>query len=104
MIGQKQVPVQPCPPCVAAWVDRASAAPGLKLTDLERRRLIAALLTRPHLILSGPAGAGKRRLASALALAIAQPGGRPGPMTSPTTSTCRRSSVRGAWPTSWSLS
>ncbi|MCZ7574304.1 MAG: hypothetical protein M5U01_37615 [Ardenticatenaceae bacterium] len=76
MIVQKQIPVQPCPPCVAAWVERASAAPGLRLTDLERRRLIAALLTRPHLILSGPAGAGKRRLASALALAIAQ--GEPG--------------------------
>jgi len=42
------------------------------LTAPERRRLIAALLTRPHLILSGPAGIGKRRLAHALALCMAQ--------------------------------
>lgn len=68
--------MQLCPTYVTAWVDRASAATSLKLTDLTRRRLIATLLTRQHVILSGPAGAGKRCLASALALAITQ--GQPG--------------------------
>ncbi|MFQ6059088.1 MAG: hypothetical protein ACE5MB_09465 [Anaerolineae bacterium] len=45
---------------------------GIRLTDLERRRLIAALLSHRHLILSGPAGIGKCQLAYALALSIAQ--------------------------------
>ncbi len=66
--------MQHCPFCITAWVDRACAGAGLKLTDLERRRLIAAMLARRHLILSGHSGIGKRRLAHALALSIA--GGR----------------------------
>jgi DNA polymerase III delta prime subunit len=56
--------------CVSRWVDRASAETGIRLTALERRRLIAALLSRRHLILSGPTGIGKRQLAYELALAI----------------------------------
>jgi len=40
------------------------------LTGLERQRLIKALLSQRHLILSGPAGIGKYKLAYALALAI----------------------------------
>ena len=61
-----------CPSCVTTWVDRASAMAGIKLADLERRQLIAALLSRWHLILSGPAGIGKCQLAHALALSITQ--------------------------------
>lgn len=61
-----------CPFCGTQWVDHALAVTGITLTDLERGRLLAALLTRPHLILSGPVGSGKCRLASALALAICQ--------------------------------
>jgi len=57
-----------CWVCVTNWVDRAWRAAGVRLTELERRRLIAALLARPHLILSGPAGIGKGRLARALSL------------------------------------
>lgn len=64
--------MKPCPFCGAQWVDHALAVTGIKLTDLERGRLIVALLTRPHLILSGPVGSGKCRLAYGLALAIAQ--------------------------------
>jgi len=45
---------------------------GIRLTDLERRRLIASLLSRWHLILSGPSGIGKSQLAYALALSIAR--------------------------------
>lgn len=60
-----------CAFCVTAWVDGARDEAGVRLTDLARRRLIAGLLARPHLILSGPAGAGKQRLAEALALSIA---------------------------------
>lgn len=57
-----------CHFCVANWVDRAASLAEVKLTDLARRRLIASLLSRPHLILSGPTGIGKARLAPALAL------------------------------------
>jgi hypothetical protein len=46
----------------------------VRVTDLEQRQLIAAMLARQHLILSGPAGIGKRQLAHALSLSIA--GGR----------------------------
>lgn len=60
-----------CPFCITTRVDWACARTGIKLTNLERQRLVAALLSRQHLILSGPAGLGKRRLASALALSIA---------------------------------
>jgi hypothetical protein len=59
------------PACVRKWVDRAINESGVSLTPLERRRLIAALLSRRHLILSGPAGAGKRQLAYELALSVA---------------------------------
>ena len=61
---------QRCPFCTTTWVDRACIMTGVQLTDLERRRLIAALLSRPHLVLSGPAGSGKHELAHALALSI----------------------------------
>jgi len=64
--------MQLCPFCTTTWVDRACAAAEIRLTAPERRRLIAALLARPHLILSGPAGIGKRRLAHALALSMTQ--------------------------------
>lgn len=57
-----------CVFCVSRWVDRALTTADVQVTDLERRRLIAALLSRPHLILSGPAGSGKGRLTRALAL------------------------------------
>lgn len=66
--------MQRSPSCATTWVDRACAATNVRLADRERRRLIAALLSRQHLILSGPAGIGKRRLAYALALSIV--GGR----------------------------
>lgn len=64
--------MQLCPFCTTTWVDRACAAAEIRLTAPERRRLIAALLARPHLILSGPAGIGKRRLVHALALSMTQ--------------------------------
>ena len=60
--------VQRCISCVTSWVERAYGMADIRITDLERRRLIAALLSRPHLILSGPAGIGKCGLARALAL------------------------------------
>ena len=63
--------MQRSPSCVTAWVDYACAAINIRLADLDRRQLIAALLSRQHLILSGPAGIGKCRLAYALALSIA---------------------------------
>ncbi len=55
---------------INTWVDRAHAASGVRLTDLERRQLTAAMLVCRYLILSGPAGSGKRQLAYALALSI----------------------------------
>lgn len=61
-----------CPFCVLSWIERASVAADIKLATAERRRLIAGLLARQHLILSGPAGIGKRQLAQTLALAMAQ--------------------------------
>jgi hypothetical protein len=67
---------QRCPSCITSWVDHARLATGVRLTDAERRRLIAALLSRQHVILSGPAGTGKCQLAHTLALAMVL--GRPG--------------------------
>ena len=52
------------------WVDRATAETGIRLTAPERRRLIAALLSRRHLILSGLSDIGKRKFAHELALSI----------------------------------
>ncbi len=66
--------MQRIPFCTITWGDRACARTGVRRTHLERRRLIAALLSRQHLILSGRSGIGKRQLAHALALSIA--GGR----------------------------
>ncbi len=60
----------------ATWVDRVLSETGIRLTDLERRQLMAALASRPHLILSGPGGMGKSRLARSLARCITD--GRPG--------------------------
>lgn len=57
---------------VTTWVDRACAVTSIRLTELQRRRLIAALLSRRNLILSGPFGIGKCQLAHALALSITQ--------------------------------
>jgi len=61
----------PCPTCAIHWVDQAVAQSGVCLTDGERRQIIAGLLSRPHLLLCGPSGTGKRRLADALAQSIA---------------------------------
>lgn len=59
-----------CPTCVSLWVDNAIAASSIELTDRERRQLIAALLARRHLLLTGPADIGKRLLARSLASAV----------------------------------
>jgi hypothetical protein len=67
----RETTAERCVLCVTAAVDHAIEESGVLLTDLARRRLIAALLARPHLILSGPAGNGKRRLARALSRSIA---------------------------------
>ena len=67
--------MKPCPICATRWVDQACLSASVRLADSARRQLIAGLLARRHLILSGPAGLGKVRLAKALALCIAQ--GRP---------------------------
>jgi hypothetical protein len=61
-----------CPVCATAWVKQACARSGVVLTALARRRLIAALLSHRHLILSGPAGIEKERLIQALAQAVTQ--------------------------------
>ncbi len=63
---------QPCPSSITMWVDHACAVTGIKVTGLERQQLIEALLARQHLILSGPANTGKRRLARTLAFSMAQ--------------------------------
>ncbi len=60
----------PCTFCAVTWVDQACARAGIRLPAPARRRLIATLLARQHLIISGPTDAGKRRLARALALAM----------------------------------
>ena len=60
-----------CPHCAIGWVDRAVLTTGLQLDSAVRRQLIAGLLARRHLILSGPRGIGKRRLAKALSLELA---------------------------------
>ncbi len=64
--------MQRCPFCVTTWVDNAYVMAEVRLAAEERCRLAAALLSRRHLILSGPAGVGKCELAYALALSIAQ--------------------------------
>ncbi len=64
--------MQHCPFCITTWVDNAHTLAEVRLSADERRRLVAALLSRRHLILSGPAGVGKCDLAYALALSIAQ--------------------------------
>ena len=61
-----------CSFCSTTWVDRTIAVTGIMLTALQRRQLVAALLSRQHLILSGRAGIGKRQLAHSLALSIAE--------------------------------
>lgn len=59
-------------PSITMWVDHARAATGIRMTTVERRQLIAALRSRQHLILSGPADIGKRQLAKALAFSMAE--------------------------------
>ena len=63
--------MQACPFCTVVQIDSITTRTDLHLAGTERQRLIAALLARRHIILSGPAGIGKRRLARALALAVA---------------------------------
>jgi MoxR-like ATPase len=61
-----------CPVCASAWVEQACADSGVTVTPLEQRRLISALLTRRHLIVSGRVGIGKGRLIRTLARAVTQ--------------------------------
>lgn len=61
-----------CPFCATAWVEQACVESGIAITALAQRRLIAALLSHRHLIVSGPAGIGKERLIQALARAVTQ--------------------------------
>jgi len=63
---------KPCPLCATEWVDQACSSANVRLTGAARRQLIAGLLARRHLILSGPSGAGKARLARALGLCMVQ--------------------------------
>ena len=63
--------MKPCPVCTTRWVDQSCSKAGIRLADAARRQLIAGLLARRHLILSGPRGAGKYRLAKALSRAVA---------------------------------
>lgn len=63
---------KPCPLCATEWVDQACLTANVRLADTARRQLIASLLARRHLILSGPSGIGKIRLADALALCMVQ--------------------------------
>lgn len=64
--------MKPCPVCATRWVDQACSSTGIRLPDAVRRQLIAGLLARRHLILSGPSGLGKASLARALALCMVQ--------------------------------
>lgn len=59
-----------CSGCVVGSVERICAETGIRLTDEERRQLIAGLLARQHLILSGPPGGRKCELARALAFLL----------------------------------
>ncbi len=67
-LPRRTVGTSQCHFCVSDWVDRAVELAGVRLADLVRRRLIALLLSRPHLILTGVPGIGKIRLARALAV------------------------------------
>lgn len=73
MNNSKRMPA--CTKCATLWIDQAIAASDTPVAPVERRQLIAALLARHHLLLIGPAGAGKRAFARALAniLAAGQP-------------------------------
>lgn len=61
---------RPCSICLASSVERTCAETGIRLTDEERRHLIGGLLARQHLILSGPRGDRKCKLARALAFSL----------------------------------
>jgi len=59
-----------CSICVMGSVERICAETGIRLPEEERRQLIAGLLARQHLILSGPQGSRKCELAQALAFSL----------------------------------
>lgn len=62
---------QHCSACVIGLVERICAKTGIRLADEIRCQLIAGLLARRHLILSGPSATGKCALARSLALSLA---------------------------------
>ncbi|GAB4559698.1 MAG: hypothetical protein Kow0047_05740 [Anaerolineae bacterium] len=66
--GDRSHPHYLHPHRVEGWVERALQSSGLALNELDRRRVIAALMSRPHLLLSGPAGIGKGQFIRALAV------------------------------------
>ncbi|NIN34349.1 MAG: hypothetical protein GTO60_04325, partial [Gammaproteobacteria bacterium] len=70
MTDREKSTLHSCPVCASAWIDRASRASGFILTGLEQQQLLAALLARRHIILSGPMGIGKTQLAQALAASM----------------------------------
>lgn len=61
-----------CLPSVVMRVDQACATTNFSLTGKERRKLVTALISRQHLVLTGPPGIGKCLLASELALSLTQ--------------------------------